>query len=314
MGSIRKLKDTCNVHLLLTSSNLAEIYVYDTLKEKCNGNIDTIYTVNSRSTFTEMLDLVNVQSFEASKWLFVIDYSRVKTLLKGKKAIFDCNTSEFLIKVKNYKEFKELKRDVNCNDIYLNYMNYSDICFLLDKYKLGSNLVKFICNSYSSDSDKIFTLQKNLSEGYVVSNKKDITNICGNPVGSLVGFALIILRGLPKTDRGYKMALKRRIKLCLELGEVYGSSSFKNFLISAVKDILDIKQLYLVGAIYDDISNLPSCFDEGRLKRYSKYLNTIKTIEYPVILKLYLELKKSNRWYSSLDTANFIYNYSIGGE
>lgn len=328
MGSIKNLGDeNYNVHLLLTSSNLSELYVYDKLKEKCNANRDSIYDINTRSSFNEMLDLVNLQPFMANKWLFIIDYNKVKSLVKDKRGIFDSDSSLFLIKVKSYKDFKEVKNILNrVNDIYLSYMKFYDIEYLLNGYSISPKLISFISKSYSSDPEQIFTLLNELKNGRVIEKRKDIVDICGISSGSLSSFALSLLKEPPKTDKGKKMVYKNRIGVALELVESYGFSKMRNFLMSSVKDILDIKQLYMVGAIYDRVSNLPDIskknkngdlipvFDEKKLSRYNIFLGSIIDTPYPRILRLYVLLKECGVWHSDVDMINFIYQYYEKGD
>lgn len=316
MGSIRKLNDIdVNVHMLFTKSNLAELFVYDTLKEKCGATRDSIYDINTKGSIGEMLELVEVQPFLADKWFFVIDYSKAKSVIKEKPGIFISDTSEFLIKVKNYKEYKEVKELLsNINDIYLSFIRYYDIEFLLQDFKLSQKMLGFISKSYSSDPEQIFVLRKELMDGAVVEKRKDIVNICGVSTGSLNSFALTLLKEFPKTDRGSRMVYKNRLNVALELADIYGYGKMRNFLMSSVKDILEIKQLYMVGTIYDRIMDLPECYDEAKLSRYNIYLKTIIDIPYNRIMGLYLMLKKCGRWYSDVDLVNFIYQYYEKGE
>lgn len=316
MGSIRNLRDgSMNVHLLLSNSNLSELYIYDTLKSKCNATRDSIYDINTKSSTNEMFELVNLQPFNADKWLFVIDFSKVKSILKNKIGVFDSDTSEFLIKVKNYKEFKEAKEMLKkVNDIYLSFIRYYDVEFLLDGYNLSPKMVEFVARSYSSDVEQVFQLLNELKNGLVVNDRKDIVNICGVSSGSLNTFALMLLKDFPTTDKGKKMAYKKRITTAVELAETYGFSKMRNFLMTCVKDILDIKQLYLAGVIYDRIHNLPSCYDEKRLSRYNMYLSFIINTPINKIMKLYLMLRKNGRWYSDIDMVSFIYQYYEEGE
>lgn len=328
MGSIRNLKkEGVNVHLLLTSSNLSELYVYDTLKEKCGAGVDSIYDVNTKSTINEMLELVNTQPFLAKKWLFVLEYSKVKSLLKDKKGIFEVDTSEFLIKVKNYREYKEAKSLLlKVNDIYLSYIRSYDVEFLLRDYSISPVLMDFISKSYYSDPEQVFILLNELKDGRVIEKRKDIVSICGVSSGSLTSLALALLKDPPKSDRGKKMVYKKRIGVASELSETYGFSKMRNFLTASVKDILDIKQLYMVGAIYDRIYNLPDVkvmdangnmnpvYDEKKLSKYNIYLKTIIDTPYSRIVRLYLLLKKCGRWYSDIDMFNFIYQYYEEGD
>ncbi|MGV3076435.1 hypothetical protein ACEE21_15255 [Clostridium baratii] len=316
MGSIKNLRGgDVNVHLLLTGSNLSELYVYDILKEKCNATRDSIYDITNKSSANEMLELVNTQPFMANKWLFVIEYGKVKSVLREKKGVFETDTSEFLIKVKNYKEYKEAKGLLSrVNDIYLSYIRYYDVEFLLQGYGLSPKLIDFVAKSYSSDPEQVFVLMNELKNGKVFEKRKDIVDICGISAGSLNSFALSLLKEPPKTVKGKKTTYRNRIGVALELSETYGFSKMRNFLMSCVKDILDIKQLYMVGTIYDRISDLPECYDEKKLSRYNMYLRTIIDIPYSRIMRLYLSLKKCGRWFNGMDMVNFIYQYYEEGD
>jgi len=332
MGSIRNLKEEkLNTHLFLSNSSLAEMYVYDVLKEKSKANMESIYTINSKKTFDSMLELVNVQPFLSDKWLFMIEFGKVKRTLKDRMGIFRSDTSEFLIKVKNYKEFKEAKELLSpvsdvVNDIYLSFIRFYDVEFLLRDYELSDKLISYVYKSYSSDPEQVFTLLKELKAGNKFTSRKQITELCGVSAGTLNSFALSLLKGEPKGERGTKTVIKNRIKVANELVEVYGYSKMRNFLLASVKDILDIKLLYLNGIIYDRISGLPDIevpdkngemvpvYDEKRLSRYKMHLDTIKEIPYEKILRLYLMLKGSGKWYKDSDMVDFIYNYYMKGD
>lgn len=328
MGSIRKLTDSnTNVHILLTSSNLSELYVYDTLKKKCKAGVDSILNIESRSSINEMLELVNLQPFTSDKWLFVLDFKKCKSTIKDRKGMFESDSSEFLIKVKNYKEYKEAKELLgNVNDIYLSFIRYYDVEFLLQGYNLSPKLIEFVTRSYSSDPEQVFVLLEELKNGRVIEKRKDIVDICGMSTGSLNSFALTLLKDFPKTEKGKKLVYKKRIGVAVELAETYGYGKMRNFLMSCVKDILDIKQLYMVGAIYDRIANLPDAkvrdkkgelvpvYDEKKLSRYNSLLKIIIDIPYTRIMNLYLLLKQGGAWYNSMDMINFIYLYYEKGE
>lgn len=332
MGSIRNLtNEKYNTHIFLANSSLAEMYVYDILKKKCGADMDSIFTVNSKKSFQEMLDMVSAQPFLADKWFFIIEYGKIKRSLDSKKGIFKSDSSEFLIKVKNYKEFKEAKEALSVvgdgvNDIYLSYINYYDTDFLLSDFEISSKLISYVYKSYSSDPEQVFRLRKELQSGIVVNSRKQIAELCGVSTGTLNSFTISLLGGEPKGEKGKKIVIRNRIKVALELSEVYGYSKFKNFLTASVKDILDIKVLYMQGAIYNRITDLPEIrvkdekgeeklvFDEGRLSRYRFYLDTIKEIPYTRILRLYLFLKTYGKWYSDADMVNFIYQYYEKGD
>lgn len=326
MGSIRKLEGDIHVHLLLTGSSLSEMYVYDILKKKCGANTESIYRVETKGDFNNMLDLLGVQPFLADRWLFVVNYSRVKALLKGKAGIFREETAEFLIKVKNYKEYKEAKKLLGMvNDIYLTSIRPYDVEYLLSGYNLPKKLLDFISKSYYSDPEQVFILKKELDGGTVIAERRQIVDICGVSTGSLNSYAMSLLKEVA-TEKGRKTVCKNRIKTGLELADVYGFNKMRNFLLACVKDILDIKQLYLAGVIYDSVRDLPEIevemkdgskapvFDEKRLSRYGFYYKSIIETPYARILRLYLLLKKQGKWYKDIDMMNFIYQYYQKGE
>lgn len=316
MGSIRNLvREDLNTHILYTSSGMADMYIYDTLKSKCDATVESVFEVTNKKSFDEMSELVNFEPFLSSKWLFVIDYSKIKKYLAQKKGIFESETSEFLIRVSKYSDFKEVKGLVGlCNDIYLSYMKFDDMSYLLGDYKIPSKLFSFVYKSYSSDPEQIFVLLRELKAGFKIDTRKQITELCGVSTGSINSFAISLLGEPPKKGRGEKMVIRNRVNSANELIEVYGYSTFKNFLTSSVKDILDIKTLYLTGAIYDRIIDLPKGYDEKRLSRFRNYLDTIVSIPYQRILRLYLMLKNYGRWSKNIDMVNFVYQYYEKGE
>lgn len=323
MGTLRELhSEYKNVHMLITDSNIVEIYVYDELKKVCEANSDSVVEVSTAKEFNSMLDLVNLYPLQASRWLFVLNYSKVHKLIEKNKGIFESDSSCFLIKVarySDYKAFKELYPKVN--DIYLSIIRQNEVSYLLYEYGLSQKLMSFITKSYSRDPEKVFLLKKELDNGYTVSSQKDIVNICGVSSGSINYFAMLLLAEPPKTKKGYKMIYKKRISLANELIDIYGVSKLRNFLSATVYDILQIKTLYMVGAIYDSIKNLPDIeddkgnpvYDERRLSRYSIYLKRITNeIPYSRILRLNLMLKQGGKWYKASDMLEFIYNYYGG--
>lgn len=313
MGSIRELDSQKNVHLLFTSSNLVELYVYDTLKTQYNAGGESIFTIDSKGSFNEMMEVLNAQPFMADKWLFVITYNKVKALLKDRSDILNVGTAVFLIKVANYKEFKEVKDLAsNCNDMYLANIRFYDVVHLFSDYEMSNAVIEFIARSYYSDPEQVFKILEEVKNGAKFKTRKDVTELCGVSSSSIDYFVLKLLKEFPKTERGAKMVYKKRLNTAKELADTYTISTFRNFLTACVKDMLDIKQLYLMGIIYDKVVDLPEPYDVKRLKKYNRVLEKIKEIPYERIINLYCNLKKCGRWYSDLDMCNFFYQYYGG--
>lgn len=314
MGSLRKLSSTdSNVHMLLSSSNLAEIYVYDILKKSCNATIDSVVEVSNKATFKGMLELINMQPLMADKWLFVITYKGVKALIRKYEGIFQSDTAMFLVKVENYKDFKEFKGTVRTvNDLYLNTISSSDVAYLLESYKLSGNMLDFISKSYYRDPEKVFILAKELQNGASITNNKDIVKICGESTGTVVRFAMLLLNEMPTSKSGLSRVFNVRIRVLSDLCDSFGARTTYNFLLSTVRDILNIKILYLQGVIYDSIRDLPECYDEKKLSRYNMYLKRIiQDLTYEQILNLFMALSSCEKWRDSRDGVLFLYTYYI---
>lgn len=314
MGSLKDLNnEEKRVFLLLTSSNLAEIYVYDTLKNRCNATLESIMDINSTSTYKGMMELVNVQPNLADSWLFVIQYNKVKSLIKKALGIFQSTSSVFLIKVNNYKEFKEVKETIKgVSDLYLSSIKRNEVLDLLRGFKISQNVMDFIAYSYYREPDKVFEIRKELLNGAVIENTKDVVKLCGESQGSIQNFVLQLLTDKPKTEMYLKRSYKKRVNTLYDICESFSPMTAYNYIKASVKDILYIKMLYLEGKIYDNIRELPECFDEKKLSKYNYKLREIaEDISYDKILHLFNKLNDCGRWYNVQDGIMFLYNYYL---
>ena len=314
MGSLKGLRDEDkNTHLLLTYSNIAEMYVYDVLKERCEATVESVCTINNNKSFKLMSELVNMQPNLSDKWFFIIEYSKVKGLLQKSKGIFESTSSVFLIKVNSYGEFKEVKDlGINLNDLYLVNIKKVEVMDLLRNFKISPALKDFIASSYYKDPDKVFVLVKELENGAVINSSKDIIKICGESTGSIQKFVVQLLVDSPKTERFLQRSYKKRVATLCNLCDSFGSSTTYNYIRSAIKDILYIKMLYLQGVIYDRIAYLPECFDEKKLARYSFYLRVIsQDVAYNKIVYLYNVIGEYGKWVTAQDGILFLYKYYI---
>ena len=105
MGSFRKLSNVgITRHLMMSGSSMANIFAHDTLRQVHNVSIDCVYVVNSRKEFLNMIELSIMQPYTSDKWLFEIEYSKVKSMVKQNKGIFESETSCFMFMVDKYTE------------------------------------------------------------------------------------------------------------------------------------------------------------------------------------------------------------------
>lgn len=315
MGTLRELtSEERNTHLVVSNSGLVEMYIYDVLKKRCNATLESVYNISKVSEFRDMLETVNLEPYMADKWLFIIDYSKLKSTVDKYIHLFDIDTSCFIVKCKGYKDFKEFKQKCpRVNDLYLSILRKGDIQYLLRDYKLPQKIVDFVIKSYSRDPEKVFTLLKELENGVEISVTKDVVDICGISAGSVISLVMLLLSDPPKTRKGLNRVLKKRIQIANDLIGAYSISTFRNFLMSTVKDILDIKVLYLQGVIYKSIRDIPECYDEKKLSRYNPYLFRItEEISLDRIVRLYVTIKKSGYWKNKSMMVQFMYDYYGG--
>lgn len=306
-------------HALVCDSGLLDMYVYNTLKETCKGTTETIFYVRSKGDVDEMVDLSYVMPFQADTWLFIIEFDKVK---RSKRKILDLIkqkpvSSRYLIKFSKYVDFKEFVDTLGSsiiNPMYMKSINLTDTRYLFRNYRamLGKDLMDFIYNSYRSEVEKLFQLRNYLDGGTLVKSRKDITSLIGLSTGSIQHLVIQLLGTPPKNERSQATVIKNRLRVLSELSKVYPPRTLRNIMLGTVKDILDIKTLYLNGILYKSLDNhsIPSQgYDSKRLLRYRFQYGKIIELDFSRIMGLYLQLSNSSLWNTELDVMNFIYVY-----
>lgn len=298
----------------MATSGIVDLYIYDKLKEVCKASLDSVIEVKSVSQFNNMSDVINMSPFIADRWLVIIDYKSVASVLEKKKGVLNVPTACFLIRVKNYKEFKKVKEMLpNVNDLYLTLIRSNEVSYLLKPFNgISESLIDFVAKSYSREPEKVFELRKELQMGLEVKDRRSIIKLLGASSGSINYFALQLLKEHPTTERGIKTIYRNRVRSAYDLCQAYGISTFRNYLLTAIRDIIAIKEMFLSGEIYNKINNVPDCFDEKRLSKYNFYLDTIKEIPYSRMMNLLVSLKKCGVWRTQIDMIQFLYYYYGG--
>lgn len=312
MGTLRELRsDKKNVHLILSNSDMASMFVYDELKDVCGATLESIVTVNSSSSFKEMLSLVNVEPFLSKKWLFLIEYKSVKSLVEKNKNIFKSESSCFLITVHRYSDYKDVKDLIEgINDLYMSYLRMNEVAYILDGFGMSYKLIEYVAKMYAREADKIFNLRQELMAGNIPSTTKEVIGMLGASSGSVDKLVMLLVSDPPTSERGTRMVFRKRAVMLSDLCETYGVSSVRNYLVFTVKDFIYLKQLYLSGKIYKDVRDLPECFDEKKLSKHNMYLNSIEE-KVPItrLLGLYKSLLELGNWRTSGDAISFLYEY-----
>lgn len=308
-SGLRNIAEGSRVILMYSPSNITELYVRDTVRDIAGANNSSMFDVKTRASFMEALDRCEVAPMIAENWVFALYYDKVKRYLDANMGILDSYHSYFIVIVKNYREFLEVKRSVRKSvlELYLSYIGYYDVEYLFKDSKLPSKLIEFIARSYRDSPESIFKILEEINSGANLTSRSDIVGIVGKSTGTIMNFTFLLLVDGAKGEVGSKL-FKNRVGTILELSEIYSSGTLRNFLMSTVKDILDIKVLYMMGVIYDRITDLPEAYDSKKLSRYNRFLEEIRTYRYEKILYLY-ELLCKSYWRNNRDVLEFMYTY-----
>lgn len=298
-----------SIVVLSTDSSLAEIYVYDTLKNKANSSKQAVIPVKDKKSFSDMLDKLAFEPMMADKWVFEIDYGAVKaTYTKSKEILERCSTAYFLVKCDKYPDYLRAKEKISCTALYLNSLGALDLNFMFSGY-LSRDLQRYLGKNYGVERCfELFNYFRN--GGNPIENKNQIKEILGLGESSTKEFAFSLLSDYKGTRRSIKTQIRNKSKDISFLVESYGARKLQNFIISDIKRMLEIKQLYLEGILYDSVSKdrVPESYDFNKLRRYNLMFNDI--VETPIERFLFLLKKlKNGYWKSSADALSFLYSY-----
>lgn len=313
MGSFRGLEDNnTTIHMMMSGSGKADVFVHDTLRRVHSVSLDCVFRVKDKKDFSNMVELSIIQPYMSNKWLFEIEYSKVRGLVKSTKNIFDSETSCFLFIVDRYSDFKEVKELLGkVNDIYTPIVRKDDVFYLFKTLSMSDKVLSFISTSYARETESIFSLRDFMLQGYEINTQRDVVKLIGISSGNVNNFIMSLMSSKPTTKRGLNKVLRTRVQMGKDLCDTYGVSSFRNFLSSALYDMIQLKMLYMQGEIYNDIKDLPEVFDEKKLGKYKYYLERIKSdISYNDLVYLYNKLQEpeNRRWVSVADMMKFVYS------
>lgn len=298
-----------SVVVLSTNSSLAELYVYDALKYKANSSKQAVIQIKDKKSFDSMLEKLSFEPMMASKWVFEIDFSSVRSaFLKNKNVFEKSDNAFFLVKCQKYPDFLKAKEGIACTSLYLHSIRGIDADFLFSAY-LSKDLQRYLSNNYGAE--KCFELYNYfLDGGKPILDKKGIQEQLGTGESSTKDFIISLLKDYKGTKRSIKMQLQRKTKDLEFLLDAIGYKSLQSFMASDLKNMIAVKQLYLEGVFYDSITkhSIPDGYDFEKLIRYNAFFDEIVSIPLKRFIFLLSEIKGSY-WRSNEDAFNFIYHY-----
>ncbi len=297
-----------SVIILSTNSSLAEIYVYDVIKYKANASKQGVIDVKDKKSFNDMLEKISFEPMMADKWVFKLTYKSIRAQFEKNKKIFEkCDNAFFLVECEKYTDFLKAKRGISCTEVYIHQVRGLDRNFLFGGY-LSESLQSFVSKGYGAE--KCFELYHYLQDGNPVpKSKKEIQDILGVSESSTRDFVFSLLKDFKGTERSRRIQIRSKCKDMNFLLTQNSPRSLYNFISYDLMSILQIKQLYINGDLYDSVtSNLPEGYDYNRLSRYNRYFDSI--VETPVErILITLKVLKEYFWWRDEDVFAFIYRY-----
>lgn len=267
-------------------------------------------------------DVVKTKEFEAAKldsfvsplyggkWCIHVNTEKVdkKDILKGLNKNTDFALTVYW--VDNYGLYKFIttsdnytKQSAFALDLYMGKLTYTDIKRLLTElvpleYRLNSDLMHYVCDTYKYDVQAVFELINLLKSGNEFKDKKEIIDSIGIGGNSVDNLVLSLLRTQPKTESGRRTSLKKNLALLNDLSYSYKYSTIRNFMLNMLDGCIELKQLQIMGYYRKYEQDIPESFDSKRLNRIKRYANYIL---HEVTLPELLNLKTCIAMYNTFD-------------
>lgn len=305
-----------NVLLVYTVSQEYRAYVYEKMMQKCGSIADTVLTINSKQSTKDVLKLTRVKCMYSKKWLAVLDDCDdggvfLKSLLRVRNSCVTCLC--FVSKYRVYKKLVALlSEEVGFYGLVGCWLGKQDFYFIYrdivgQKGTMTPNMLKFMQENYSHDTDVIFNIFRDISHGEVLKSRSDILKIYG--VGSRGAdlFLFKMLKGIgATTDKGFRTRARLRLKEGEDLSVYFGWGGLWNRFHRSLNCLIQLKEGVISGKWYDRVD------DNEVLSKYECYLSRLRGVSMSSLLTLGIALD-AREWRDGSDYAVFLYTYLNGG-
>lgn len=311
MPNLSNVKSSTS-NLLYFEDESVEDYIYKILEKEARTKRADVIEVKTERQARSVFELSNMEPLNADKWLFKIDIGSVSPL---QKQLFNLaefsDTSLFLFETKNGSSFFKARQNTGgrTNAMFCRSLSFDDISFLLKDYDVNQNIKSHVQKHYRDDVAKVFRFLEVIKSGEEIKTTKELIGHLGVSASDVRGIVFDLLKPINKDP---KRRIKKVISSLEATADKRGIYKLKNDLKFVVKDILDIKMLYLSGVIYKEIKqNLPDGFDGKKLRRYNWMFKRgeFENFDITTVQRLYLELSSKNPWYTSSDMLGFTYRW-----
>lgn len=321
-GSLVDLRDPgVPSHLFYTDSPLIEDFIVTTALRTAGSSFSELIEVNSKRRLDESLSLLTIYPLKSDKWVFKFDVPRLMSYLPQLYPFFDTATSISLFLTPHYKYFKSIANrkvsPASLHERYIGgYLSLPEIEMMLNGVPVYKDASKFIYNNYRSDPEAALKLRQIASQGTAITKGSDITNALGVSTGTTDQLVMRMLKlGLTGKSRSYTTSTRQIVRSVNLFLDKIPPPTFQKRLLTASRDFLAIKTMYISGDLID-AADIPSTTVDGgmysgrRLKKYRFMFDTI-THEIPLerIQRYVLDLNSESPWRYSEDVLQFIYSW-----
>lgn len=225
--------------------------------------------------------------------------------------------------VSNYATYKKLidseivkKQGVFCCKLYTGRVAPEDISYiqnlmLPEEKRLPKRLLDYLKKNYTYDVSSVCELFDKIMQDEEVVTTEDIIELVGIGGNTVDSFVMKLLTSNPKTEKGLKKAVEHSLVLLNDLSYTYNYNSLRNFIRNAVNNILEIKQLQVMGRYTTVRKEIPETgFNEKGISRYRRFERSIlEEINIARVLKLKMIMEKYDTFYPDLDLLQVVYTF-----
>ena len=308
LNKLKTLREDIASILVYCDSSSLEVIVKNILRDRFNINKDFSVTVNKIKDIKRAKLDAFVLPLSGDKWLINVEVDDLsKKDLKDTIAqpvafgVVVYWTSNYGI-YKFLKESEEFKHQgVHFFDIYLGRVDMGDI---KEMYKVlvnkkvdsfPSDLFLYLHENYRNDPQAISDLFTLIKSGNEVKLKRDIIELIGIGGSSVDSLVISLLTTSCQTQRGLKRVLKTVLNTVNDLAVSYNYTTLKNFMVSTLDGIIEMKELMIMGYYTKYIQKVPDNYNFKKIKRLKRYEYVIfNKITLPRALSLRSYLKAFN--------------------
>lgn len=291
LANIKRFKEgVCNL-IVYTPSEAISFAVFSALKKTLGVSRDSILTVDNKKQLKEMYEMTLVMPLNADKWLVTLnaDNFESKDIIPLLRV---ANNFRFVFcKTTKYGDFKRMSEDRGVKDagvatraLYLGRLESDDIDYLIEKvYKVNQcrninpNVIKWLKKDYLYEPQAVCDLLEEIKSGALVERKADVIRLIGIGGNNVESVVISLLQLNAKDIKSYTSATRRIMKRVYDLSMKYTYDSIRNFMLSALTGVIEIKELQCAGKYRHAVKNIPENYSEIKINRLRRFERTIMT-------------------------------------